>query len=806
MPKDASDTTLRRKQRVLFADRVVQDTTFANKGKNYILLEGNINHKAPMTYSPHYYNMINGAIETTPEELESYIASVPGGETVPDAPTNVSAVAGYQEATITFNPPSNDGGNAITSYTVTSSPGGFTASGSGSPITVTGLINGTAYTFTVVATNGFGDSAPSSASNSVTPANVPNQPINPIAVAGNAQATITFTPPVSDGGSPITSYTVTSNPEGITATGSSSPITVTGLTNGTAYTFTVIATNTIGNSLPSSISNSVTPVTIPNPPTSLLGTPGNQEVVIQFTAGNNGGSAITNYKYSTDGVNYTALSPADASSPITITGLTNGTIYNITLKAVNAVGDSVASDPVSVTPESNETIVQFRATGTTTWVAPAGVSSISYFIVGGGGGGGGSYDNGAGGGGAGGVVLSGTRAVTAGQSYTVVVGAGGAGGIGVGNGGGDGLATAGGDSSFDTITAYGGGIGFGSLDDRSGVGGAQGDADPVTAPTGGRGGRSPQNLFGAGGGGGMSAAGATATSATNAAGGAGIFSNITGTTVEYGAGGNGGRIQINANGSSATANTGNGGDGSGSIGADGSTGGAGGSGIVVIVYTTPTVSGSPRVLILGDSNAANIPAQLNLAKADLEYTGAMTFTTKDIYGIDSAYTGSDITTANFDVVLLYTNGGATPQTALGNNINAYLESGGNLIMAVFAWGNVTAVPGLNYSLVSPYAYSGSQSSDGGAITKVVYHPIFIGIDNTISISVNCTPSIALTSGAVGIGKFPSNNWFLAVKEYSPIKMVGINGYFAFMTWSGGNDQKNMLRYVVNSIYWCIGSL
>jgi hypothetical protein len=76
MPKDASDTTQRRKQRVLFADRVVQDTTFANKGKNYILLEGNINHKAPMTYSPHYYNMINGAIETTPDELESYIASV----------------------------------------------------------------------------------------------------------------------------------------------------------------------------------------------------------------------------------------------------------------------------------------------------------------------------------------------------------------------------------------------------------------------------------------------------------------------------------------------------------------------------------------------------------------------------------------------------------------------------------------------------------------------------------------------------------------------------------------------------------
>jgi hypothetical protein len=64
----------------------------------------------------------------------------------------------------------------------------------------------------------------------------------------------------------------------------------------------------------------------------------------------NGGSAITNYKYSIDGTTYTALSPTDASSPITIPGLTNGTVYTIFLKAVNANGDSSASSSVSVTP------------------------------------------------------------------------------------------------------------------------------------------------------------------------------------------------------------------------------------------------------------------------------------------------------------------------------------------------------------------------------------------------------------------------------------------------------------------------
>ena len=89
---------------------------------------------------------------------------------------------------------------------------------------------------------------------------------------------------------------------------------------------------------------------VPNAPTSLSSTAGNGEVTIAFTAGSNGNSAITNYKYSTNGTTYTALSPADTTSPVTISGLTNGTSYTIYLKAVNAIGDSVASSSVSSTP------------------------------------------------------------------------------------------------------------------------------------------------------------------------------------------------------------------------------------------------------------------------------------------------------------------------------------------------------------------------------------------------------------------------------------------------------------------------
>jgi hypothetical protein len=96
-------------------------------------------------------------------------APSPAPPTVPDPPTSVSAIAGNEQATVSFTVPVNNGGSAIISYTVTSDPDGLTATGSASPIVITGLTNDTPYTFTVVATNSVGDSDPSSASDPVTP-------------------------------------------------------------------------------------------------------------------------------------------------------------------------------------------------------------------------------------------------------------------------------------------------------------------------------------------------------------------------------------------------------------------------------------------------------------------------------------------------------------------------------------------------------------------------------------------------------------------------------------------------------------
>ncbi|GHV36139.1 hypothetical protein FACS1894187_10220 [Synergistales bacterium] len=130
----------------------------------------------------------------------------------------------------------------------------------------TGAINatgGTAVVGTVVVgtvtVTGDGTGSVTDANGTTNPIGLPGAPTNVTATAGNARATVTFDAPANDGGAEITLYTATSNPDGITATDTEPSITVTGLTNGTEYTFTVTATNDAGTSEPSEVSNPVTP-------------------------------------------------------------------------------------------------------------------------------------------------------------------------------------------------------------------------------------------------------------------------------------------------------------------------------------------------------------------------------------------------------------------------------------------------------------------------------------------------------------------------------------------------------------------
>ena len=171
--------------------------------------------------------------------------------------TNVPSGRAYNNgrADVTFSLPANS--PAATSYTVTSSPGSYTASGASSPLSVTGLQSDTAYTFTVIATNSVGNSLASSASSSITATTVPNKPSAPTATAQGSAATddVSWTAPAT-GGSAITSYDWESNDSKSGNTASTS-VSV-GQEAGTAQAYRVRANNANGSSEYSDYSTTLT--------------------------------------------------------------------------------------------------------------------------------------------------------------------------------------------------------------------------------------------------------------------------------------------------------------------------------------------------------------------------------------------------------------------------------------------------------------------------------------------------------------------------------------------------------------------
>jgi len=218
---------------------------------------------------------------------------VPNCGTVPSSPTNIVVTIGNGEASVSVGPPLSDGGSPITSYTITATPSipgvkgdetnkTFKLKSSCTPQTantiqitvqticqflnscgtfvITGMCNGINYKIAVAANNAAGSSAPPTSPPTVTPTNtVPGSPVITGVTAGNTSAVVSFNAPTITGSSPIIGYIVVSNPGNIAITAENSPITVNGLTNGTAYNFSVYAVNSQGRSAGSTSSQTVTP-------------------------------------------------------------------------------------------------------------------------------------------------------------------------------------------------------------------------------------------------------------------------------------------------------------------------------------------------------------------------------------------------------------------------------------------------------------------------------------------------------------------------------------------------------------------
>jgi hypothetical protein len=177
--------------------------------------------------------------------------------------------------------------------------------------------------------------------------------INSILIAPT-QLSVVFTPPSSDGGSPIINYQYQYFTGGsfLTAATITSPILIVGLTKGTPYQVTIRAVNSVGSGANSNTVSVSTSITAPSAPTITNIITRNTELTVVFTEPiDNGGSPIINYQYSIG----TGFVPAGiTSSPLLITGLTNTQAYPITIRAVNSVGSGANSNTVTGTPMADE--------------------------------------------------------------------------------------------------------------------------------------------------------------------------------------------------------------------------------------------------------------------------------------------------------------------------------------------------------------------------------------------------------------------------------------------------------------------
>jgi hypothetical protein len=176
----------------------------------------------------------------------------------PDQPTAVGAVPGNQSALVSWSAPDSPSG--AVSYLVTALPGGHTCRTSKETCTVGGLTNGTSYQVSVRTVGSGGTSAPA-----VAPAVRPGTPEPPTGVQGSpgdSSVTVRWSAPAADGGSPVTGYVVSTAPGGRTCIAVLPTCLVTSLTNNTAYTFTVVANNAVGHSVPSAPGPQITPTTI----------------------------------------------------------------------------------------------------------------------------------------------------------------------------------------------------------------------------------------------------------------------------------------------------------------------------------------------------------------------------------------------------------------------------------------------------------------------------------------------------------------------------------------------------------------
>ncbi|MCP3065584.1 FG-GAP-like repeat-containing protein [Myxococcus sp. K38C18041901] len=240
-------------------------------------------------------------------------------------------------------------GSALASFEVATSPTNLklTVGAAARTAVVTGLANGTFYRFTVTAIYADGTRQISNQSASVRTPDVPATPSWTRQKGGPQQVELEWSLP-ADGGRPIQGYSLTVAPGGQVINMTERSALVTGLTNGTSYVFTLVATNAVGNS-PATTSSAIRAAALPNAPQNVTVTPYIRAAEVRWTAPvNNTGALITGYVVTTNPTGATQTASSTATS-LYVTGLADGATYSFSVAAQNSSGVGTPATTASVT-------------------------------------------------------------------------------------------------------------------------------------------------------------------------------------------------------------------------------------------------------------------------------------------------------------------------------------------------------------------------------------------------------------------------------------------------------------------------
>ena len=293
--------------------------------------------------------------------------------TTPGAPTSIVITPGNASLSVAFAAPADPAGAAVTSYKYSTDNGSTYSTrtdggGLTSPLVInkissdgtTSLTNLTVYRILIKAVNRIGDGTATTSTNGTPAAQSPSAPTITGITPSSASLSVYFTAPTDNGGASITKYQYSTDngstwhdrDSGTTA----SPLVIgktsdaySALVNNTTYQVLLRAYNGVGVGGTASNEKDGRPVsasTAPLAPTITAITPSNAQLSVAFTSGDNGGTTIDKYSYSTDGGS-TWTDTSGTSSPFTITSLVNGTQYRIQLRAHNSVGYGTATATIA---------------------------------------------------------------------------------------------------------------------------------------------------------------------------------------------------------------------------------------------------------------------------------------------------------------------------------------------------------------------------------------------------------------------------------------------------------------------------